>query len=116
MRLSAPALLRSLPHPACLCAANGRLEQSNDRWDALFGGAPGDDLFERFTDVNAWQSLREPLANDSGAGALQTSFVARLDDWLSTRYGTTNVFRDVGKLKTGEDFDKRIHHRDVAAP
>ncbi len=35
-------------------------------------------------------------------------FVARLDDWLSNRYGAENVFRDIGKLKTGEDFDKRI--------
>lgn len=34
--------------------------------------------------------------------------VARLDDWLSDRYGSENVFRDIGKLQTAEDFDREI--------
>src|SRR5262245_34879405 len=35
-------------------------------------------------------------------------FIARLDDWLSSRYGSENVFRDIGKLQTAEDFDRKI--------
>src|SRR3954466_7927600 len=34
--------------------------------------------------------------------------IARLDDWLSARYGSENVFRDIGKLRTAEDFNRKI--------